>query len=272
MVSVGRTGVVQIAAVVLLAVGAGAAIAAGSGAAPGDAVRVDEQLSATTTLPTATPISTPISAPIATAVPPAVSTVETARPSQAQVRVGIIGDEWTGGVAGIGGEGASSWVGIVEGGLREQGLTTAFTVETVPNGGYARGGSGGLTYQDLVTDAISPETQTVIVFGSRNDFGFSQDAIAEGARATFQQIRNLLPTVPLIVIGPVGLPTDDAREVANVNEILGIVAAEYEATFVDPATQGWFAGQPDLIGTDGESPSDAGHQFLAEAIANYVPV
>jgi phospholipase/lecithinase/hemolysin len=36
---------------------------------------------------------------------------------------------------------------------------------------------------------------------------------------------------------------------------------------VDPLTERWFVGRPDLIGADGVHPTDAGHAYMADKIA-----
>ena len=39
------------------------------------------------------------------------------------------------------------------------------------------------------------------------------------------------------------------------------------SVFIDPLAEGWFVGRPDLIGSDGVHPNDAGHAYLAAKIA-----
>jgi len=40
--------------------------------------------------------------------------------------------------------------------------------------------------------------------------------------------------------------------------------------FIDPLVEGWFVGRPDLIGSDGVHPNDAGHAYLAAKIARLI--
>ena len=43
--------------------------------------------------------------------------------------------------------------------------------------------------------------------------------------------------------------------------------SQYWRTFFDPIAQGWFVGRPELIGSDGIHPTDAGHAYMADKIA-----
>ena len=52
-----------------------------------------------------------------------------------------------------------------------------------------------------------------------------------------------------------------------VRDILSGQANDAGATFIDPISEGWFVGRPDLIGPDGVHPNDAGHAYMAEKIA-----
>ncbi len=258
MAPLSRKSIVHLAAVVFFAAGAGTALATCSRDAPGDAVRLEEFAVSSTTTTRAAEFAQQ-------------TTTTTLRFSDADARVAIIGDDWTKGVLGAGGEGARSWVGVLEQSIRDSGQTTAFKIATVPSGGYASPGEDGVTFENLVDDVIRPDIQTVIVFGSRNDFGLSAEAIGQGARATFQQIRNVLPDIALIVIGPVGLPIDGSTSVQEANEILGVVAAEYEATFIDPQQQGWFAaGHAGLVDEDSGTPTDDGHEHIAGLMPDLV--
>ena len=94
----------------------------------------------------------------------------------------------------------------------------------------------------------------------------ASEAICTGARATLQQIRNLLPIIPIHLVGPVGLPDDFGPVVPEISRILAVVAAEYEATFIDPNAEGWFADDPTLVGTTGNSPSTDGQTRIAEKV------
>jgi lysophospholipase L1-like esterase len=55
--------------------------------------------------------------------------------------------------------------------------------------------------------------------------------------------------------------------VLQIRDILDTAALAAGAAFVDPLTERWFVGMPDLIGADGVHPTDAGHAYLADKIA-----
>jgi lysophospholipase L1-like esterase len=71
----------------------------------------------------------------------------------------------------------------------------------------------------------------------------------------------------LLVIGPPWTDSDPPLDVLYIRDILSFEANEAGATFIDPISEGWFVGRPDLIGPDGVHPNDAGHAYMAEKIA-----
>lgn len=263
MARFGRKSGFQVAAVVVLAAGAGAAIAGRPDGEADNDVRVDDASLLNTTTTAATTTSVVVSGSTSvTSSPPLVSDV---------VRVAIIGDEYTA-TSGNGSGSAEGWATTLEQSLRNAGRRTEFTLEVAAGAGYARAGSTGSTFEDLVPDAIFVDTQAVVIFGSRNDFGLDSEAIGTGARATLQQIRNLLPTIPIFLVGPVTLPDDFAPVVPEISRILGVVAVEYEATFIDPSTEDWFADDPTMVGRNGNSPTTDGQTRIAEKVQELLDV
>jgi len=71
----------------------------------------------------------------------------------------------------------------------------------------------------------------------------------------------------LLVIGPPWTDSEPPIDVLYIRDILSGQANEAGATFIDPISDGWFVGRPDLIGPDGVHPNDAGHAYMAEKIA-----
>jgi lysophospholipase L1-like esterase len=87
------------------------------------------------------------------------------------------------------------------------------------------------------------------------------------ANTNFDLARRTAPGARLLVIGPPWPTADVPESVLRIRDILGAAARTAGATFVDPLAEGWFVGQPELIGADGVHPTDAGHAYMADKIA-----
>jgi hypothetical protein len=87
------------------------------------------------------------------------------------------------------------------------------------------------------------------------------------AHDTFDLTRRIAPSSKLLVIGPPWPTADPPFDVLYVRDILSSQAYDAGATFIDPISEGWFVGRPDLIGPDGVHPNDAGHAYMADKIA-----
>ena len=87
------------------------------------------------------------------------------------------------------------------------------------------------------------------------------------AHDTLDLARRIAPSSKLLVIGPPW--TDPIRRwMSSMFATSSAVRPTTPgATFVDPISEGWFVGRPDLIGPDGIHPNDAGHAYMAEKIA-----
>jgi hypothetical protein len=107
----------------------------------------------------------------------------------------------------------------------------------------------------------------VVFFGSRNDEGVDPMQMAGMAHDTFDLARRIAPSSKLLVIGPPWPTADPPFDVLYVRDTLSGQAHNAGATFIDPISEGWFVGRPDLIGPDGVHPNDAGHAYMAEKIA-----
>lgn len=77
----------------------------------------------------------------------------------------------------------------------------------------------------------------------------------------------MAPTAKLLVIGPPWVKPIPPAGILQARDILKSQAEAAGATFVDPIAEGWFVDQPELIGSDGVHPSDAGHVYMANKIA-----
>ena len=128
----------------------------------------------------------------------------------------------------------------------------------------------GQDFAGLVSAAPSPDATVTVVFGSRNDLNEPAAAVGVAAAETFTLVRSNAPDTRIVVVGPTWSNADVPAELVAQRDEIEVAAQAVGATFVDPIAQGWFR-QPDaLIADDGISPTDAGHRFMADALAPVV--
>jgi len=183
----------------------------------------------------------------------------------------IIGDSYSTGSLTEDGQ-VVNWSAILEQGLRDNGVPTALTLAAVGATGYVAGHENGDTFADRVAGSVTPRTELVIVFGSRNDGPAllepsGIDELRAAATATYATIRAIAPGATLVVIGAPWVSEAVPPEIASVQSVLLGVADDFGAVFVDPLAAGWFFGDAHrFIGDDGVHPTAAGQEYMAERI------
>ncbi len=178
----------------------------------------------------------------------------------------MIGDSYTSGTD-EGGRGPSAWTARVWPALARQGIDVIPEVASEGGSGYGVRGDRGSRFEDLAARAVRPDDALVVLFGSRNDQGVDPLQLSELIRTTLDVPRFVAPAAGLLVIGPPWPTADPPKAVLEVRDVLRDRAREAGATFVDPIAEQWFSGHPDLIGSDGVHPNDAGHAYMADQIA-----
>ncbi len=180
--------------------------------------------------------------------------------------VAVVSDSYTTGTR-EGGLGARSWTSLTWRMLSRQGVQITADVAAEGRAGYGVRGDHGSVFSDLTARVVHPDDELVVFFGSRNDQGVDPDVYAEVTRNTLASARRMAPAAKLLVIGP-PWPTADVPEVVlQLRDILYGEAHAIGASWVDPLAERWFVGRPELIGSDGVHPNDAGHAYLADKIA-----
>jgi lysophospholipase L1-like esterase len=180
--------------------------------------------------------------------------------------VAIIGDSYTRG-SDMGGNGDHGWPKLVTSELDRQGVPIKPVVGAVRGVGYVDRGRHGTVFDDQIPKAVAPDDWLVVLFGSRNDVGFPLPDLTAAVERTLADVKAAAPNAKVLVIGPPWTNANPPQPFLWVRDILKSQAGAVGATFVDPIADGWFADQPDLIGTDGVHPTDAGHQYMADKIA-----
>ena len=180
--------------------------------------------------------------------------------------IAVIGDSYTTG-SDQGGRGPSGWAPQVWQMLARQGWSIAPDVAAEGGAGYGVRGNRGSVFGDLTARAVQPDDALVVFFGSRNDQRIDPQALATTAHDAFALARRTAPNARLLVIGPPWPTADVPGVVLQIRDVLYTQARLAGAAFMDPLTARWFFDTPNLIGTDGVHPTDAGHAYLAQLIA-----
>lgn len=179
--------------------------------------------------------------------------------------VAVVGDSYTTGT-NEGGLGPNSWTARTWRTLTAPGLRIASDVAAEGRAGYGAVGDHGSIFQDLTAKVVKPEDVLVVFFGSRNDQDVEPVLLAQRVHATFALARRLAPSARFLVIGPPWPTADVPVPILVIRDVLAGAAWAAGADFVDPIGDRWFVDRPDLIGSDGVHPNDAGHEYLAEKI------
>ncbi|MBX9980531.1 MULTISPECIES: Rv0518 family GDSL lipase [Mycobacterium] len=177
--------------------------------------------------------------------------------------VAVIGDSYTTGT-NEGGLGPNSWTARTWRTLTAPGLRIGSDVAAEGRAGYGAVGDHGSIFQDLTAKVVKPEDVLVVFFGSRNDQDVDPVLLAQRVHATFTLARRMAPAARLLVIGPPWPTADVPVPVLVIRDVLAGAAWAAGADFVDPIGDRWFVDRPELIGSDGVHPNDAGHEYLAE--------
>ncbi|MGV0794909.1 Rv0518 family GDSL lipase [Mycolicibacterium sp. XJ1819] len=181
-------------------------------------------------------------------------------------RVAVIGDSYTTG-GDLGGVGSSNWTARAWQALAQQGIPITADVGAEGGAGYGTRGERGSLFEDLTARTVRPDDALVVFFGSRNDQPVNPAQLSILTYGTLQLARRIAPSATFLVIGPPWPTADPPEAVLRIRDTLQYQAGLAGAVFFDPIAAGWFVGQPNLIGSDGVHPTDAGHAYLADKIA-----
>ncbi|RDH77721.1 SGNH/GDSL hydrolase family protein [Mycolicibacterium moriokaense] len=185
----------------------------------------------------------------------------------AAAEVAIIGDTYTAGTA-IGGQGPDGWPALVTARLRRQNIDIAPSVEAEDGSGYATPGAGqGDTFSDQIPKVVRKADRLVVIFGSSGDPAVPPDQLQPAVRQTLDAAHAAAPKAKIVVIGPTWTTPDPTPDILQTRDAINAEADATGAVFVDPIAARWFVDRPDLLGPDGNTPTDAGHAYMADAIA-----
>ncbi|WP_422936242.1 SGNH/GDSL hydrolase family protein [Sinomonas sp. P47F7] len=182
-------------------------------------------------------------------------------------RLVVVGDSLS---TGLGTSAAASWPVLLER-AEESGPEKLEVVNAAENGsGYVTPGDEGDTFGAEVMQFVNEDTKVVLFFGSDNDLGSTPAQITDAATTAFQAARaKAAPDARLIVVGPPAYTIPPDADIVSIRDALRTAADRSGAAFVDPIAEVWIAEHTDeLIGPDGEHPTAAGHERLAQLMEN----
>jgi lysophospholipase L1-like esterase len=158
--------------------------------------------------------------------------------------------------------------------------------------GYVNPGPAGrVAFGDrLQSDVVAFSPDIVIVAGGLNDTPYPADSVGTAAGALYDAISTNLPSAKLVVVGP-WFPTGyPSQAILDVRDAIQAAAHIRGLLFVDPIVStntsqvnvGWITGTGRIgdphydgnadtfISSDGNHPTDLGHQYLAQKLASYL--
>lgn len=167
----------------------------------------------------------------------------------------------------VGGQAAQGWPALAKVQLQQQGVKIFTRVGADTGSGYVSSGDNVGVFADQVKDLVAQNTKLVVLFGSINEVETPANELSTAVRHTLTEVQTAAPAARVLVIGPAPVPAAPPPELPPVRDVVKAGAQAVGATFVDPIVAGWFADQPDLIGSDGTNPTAAGQAYLAGKIA-----
>lgn len=181
-------------------------------------------------------------------------------------RIAVVGDSYTAG-GELGGLGAEAWTARTWQLLSRRGVQVRADVAAEGGAGYGVPGNRGSVFEGLAANSVRADDALVVFYGSRNDQPADPVQLPVRVGSALDMAHRAAPNARLLVIGPPWPTADVPQAVYRIRDVLASEASRRGATFVDPLAERWFVGRPDLIGSDGVHPTDAGHAYMAERIA-----
>jgi lysophospholipase L1-like esterase len=180
-------------------------------------------------------------------------------------RVVVVGDSYSSGTV-QGGLGGSNWTALL---ADRRGW--ALTDTAIPGTGYlrARPYAGSFVAAQL-DGALALRPELVVVQGSLNDGDLPPALVGAAAATLYADVHARAPGARLVVIGPAWPGDVPPAGLVAVRDAVGEAARAAGAVWIDPMTEGWFAGRQGaaLIGADALHPTDAGHRLMADRTAD----
>ncbi len=183
-----------------------------------------------------------------------------------------IGDSYTGGSPMGGSRGTpSNWVLHAATTIRAKSTPVLENESGIGGSGYVnRGPNNSPTFGEKTNEVINGNTDVVVFFGSINDMKQPLNEITSAADKAWTDAKVKAPDAQIIIVGPAWMRRDIPDSIDAITQSLKALAARHEFEFVDPDAERWFLDKPDLIGSDGTHPIDAGHVLMADKLVPHI--
>lgn len=196
--------------------------------------------------------------PLSACGAPAARSAASAQSNSASSRPAVvaIGDSIT---AGRGLAAGQAWPILV---ARTRGW--AMTNLGTSGAGFSATGTGDETYSAQIADAAELHPQIVLINGSDNDIGDNQGiGLVLVTNSDMHALRTALPHATIIALSVIA-PKSSAADIAKVNTRVAATVKLVHGVYLDIGTP--LAGKDGMLQSDGEHPTAAGQQVLADAI------
>lgn len=178
-----------------------------------------------------------------------------------------IGDSYTGGSPMGGSRGTpTNWVLHTAAAIRAKGTQINENESGIGGSGYVNRGPEGDTFGERAAKVINSNTDVIVFFGSINDQRQPLDEITAAAEKAWTGAKAKSPNAQFIIVGPAWMRRDVPPAIDAITQSLKALATKHGFDFVDPDAERWFLDSPELIGSDGTHPIDAGHVLISDKL------
>ena len=174
----------------------------------------------------------------------------------------VIGDSLS---TGFGTSAKDAWPNLIDSDSRDD-SDPLNVVNVAQNGsGYLQVGWNKSTFGSQVQQAVTPDTDLVVFFGSENDRGFDPNKLTAAMTDAYTAAKEKSPNATVLVVGPPAYSNQPEANRLAVRDAVQDAAEATGAKFVDPIALGWIVNDvDDLVGPDGVHPSVAGQEDLRD--------
>jgi lysophospholipase L1-like esterase len=174
----------------------------------------------------------------------------------------VIGDSLS---TGFGTGPQHAWPNLIATSPRDDAVPLEIHNASQNGSGYLNLGLAGTTFAWQVEQAVTPQADLVLFFGSVNDLRHDPADLAPVIAEIYASARRQAPTATFLVVGP---PANSARPEARrlaLRDVVERAAQAAGARFVDPIAEGWLVGDLErFVGPDGLHPSVEGNHHLRD--------
>lgn len=174
----------------------------------------------------------------------------------------VIGDSLS---TGFGTGPQHAWPNLIAASPRDDTMPLEIHNAAQNGSGYLNLGLAGTTFAWQVEQAVTPQSDLVLFFGSVNDLGHDPADLAPVIAEIYASARLRAPHATFLVVGPPAYGTRPEGRRLALRDVLERAAQAAGARFVDPIAEGWLVGDLGrFVGPDGLHPSVEGNHHLRD--------